>query len=398
MNARNWTALFSMLAASTALAQDVPIPEAGRRVIGTRVVQTTEDGSVQTIVVNSDEAVGDGNPEVFFYGVGGPAPADVLIEASPHWIGLGCGAATDALRAQLGLKDVGVVVFHVAEKSPAHAAGFKQHDVVVKAVVGEQEIPLRDAPDLVRAVKESRLQPFKVEVLRAGEALTLSVTPDERPQVTPPPMDPLKFVFGAGGVVIDPEHVQRLLAEQKHDELRAYIEKQAQAAPHPTRMRLTGPVVAPFPPTLTRRIVAAEMPENMTITITKRGKQPAEIKVERAEDWWKATETELASFPEDVRGYVHALLQQLTLQGVRSWSATHHFLHPHTAIAVPPMVPGTPLGSPFPPAMSAPPAAPRRVPPAADVQQQLERQQKQLDAVLEQIKALQKSLEQGQPK
>lgn len=398
MKTWNWTVLFSMLTASTALAQDAPAPETGRRVIGTRVVQTSEDGRVQTIVVSSDSSDGEGNQGIFVSGVGGPVPADVLIEAFPYWIGLGCGAATEALRAQLGLKDVGVVVFHVAEKSPAQAAGFQQHDVVLKAVVGEQEIALRDAPDLVRAVKNSGKTPFQVEVLRAGKSLTLNVTPDERPQAVAHVADPTTISFVTSGVVIDPEHVQRLLAEQKHDELRAYIEKQAQAAPHPTRMRLTGPVVAPFPPTFTRKIVAAEMPENMTITITKQGKQPAEIKVERGEDWWKATETELASFPEDVRGYVHALLQQLTLQGVRSWSTTHHFLHPHTAIAVPPMVPGTPLGSPFPPAMSAPPAALRHVPPGADVQQQLERQQKQLDAVLEQIKALQKSLEQAQPK
>ncbi|MDX1967486.1 MAG: PDZ domain-containing protein [Planctomycetaceae bacterium] len=389
-----WTVLFSMLTASSALAQDAPAPETARRVIGAGVVQTSEDGRVQTIVVSGDSSDGEGNQGIF---VGGPVPADVLIEASPYWIGLGCGAATEALRAQLGLKDVGVVVFHVAEKSPAQAAGFQQHDVVIKAIVGELEIPLLDAPDLVRAVKESRQQPFKVDVLRAGKALTLSVTPDKRPQEVAHVADSTMISFVASGVVIDPEHVQRLLAEQKYDQLRAYIEKQAQAAPHPTRMRLTGPVVTHYPPTLTRRIVAAELPENMTITITKQGKQPAEIKVERGEDWWKAKENELATFPEEIRGYVHTLLQHLTLQGVRSWSATHHFLHPHTA-GIPPMAPATPLELPFPPATSAPPAAPRRVSPAADLQQQLERQQKQLDAVLEQIKALQKSLEHAQPR
>ncbi len=390
MNAWNWTALFSMLAASTALAQESPVPEAGRRVIGTRVLQTSEAGGVGSIVVNSDAAGGEGNPEIFY--------GDVLIEASPHWIGLGCGAATDALRAQLGLKDVGVVVFHVAEKSPAQTAGFQQHDVVLKAVVGEQEIPLRDAPDLVRAVKESQQQPFKVEVFRAGKALTLSVTPDERPQVTSAAAELTKFAFVTSGVVIDPEHVQRLLAEQKHDELRAYIEKQAQAASQHARLRLTGPVVAPFPPTFTRRIVAAEMPENMTITITKSGRQPAEIKVERGEDWWKATETELASLPEDVRGSVQTLLQQLTMRGVKSWSAAHYPVRPQAAVAVPPMVFGTSLNI-VPPGVTPPlPAVSKTVHPAHDVQQQLERQQKQLDAVLEQIKALQKSLDQAQPK
>lgn len=58
------------------------------------------------------------------------------------------------------------------------------------------------------------------------------------------------------------------------------------------------PGAATFPP----------FPDNVTITTTRQGHQPARIRVSRGEQNWEVTENELDKLPGDLRPYVERML------------------------------------------------------------------------------------------
>jgi hypothetical protein len=341
------------------------IPGGGRRI--NVVIDDVADGAI---------TVGDG-----LFLVGEHAQEVVArIEVSPHWIGLGCSPATDPLRAQLGLKDEGVVVYDIVDGSPAQTAGFQKHDVLLKASVhGGPDIDLKNAEDLVVAVKAANLKPFQVFLMRSGKPLTLDVTPKERPQ----PGGVGARLAAPKGVVIDPDHVRKLIQENQLDELKKYIEQQTQAIPAlTTRLHMAGPVVAPPAPAHPGMIGRLpEMPDDLTITITKTGKELAVIKVERGGNWWRATENELETIPEELRAHVQRLLQDVTVKG---WKTAAPMSGRYTVRST--------TTKTAPATAAAPPQSVKPLPPY-DVHRQLEQQQKQLDAVLQQIEDLKKSLE-----
>jgi hypothetical protein len=238
-------------------------------------------------------------------------------EQSPHWIGLGCSTATDALRSQLGLTETGVVVHDVVADSPAQKAGFQLHDVLLKAVVAEKAIELKEAEQIVQAVKEADLKPIKLELLRKGKPLTLEVTPAERPQ---PQHRITLTATHPKGVMIDPERVQQLLGEGKLDELKAYIAQQAKELPLNVRYHAAGPVITTHTdwPVPYKVAVTAEVADDLSLTITKSGKQPAEIKVQKGEQSWTVSEKELDKLPDDVRPSVQARLAQLNANAAQA--------------------------------------------------------------------------------
>src|SRR5205807_636111 len=86
--------------------------------------------------------------DAFFFRFAGDGEA----EAAPtYWIGLICNPPDDALRAQLKLKDAGLVVREAVPDAPAAKAGIKVHDILLAA--GDKE--LRDVRDLMDAVEKS---------------------------------------------------------------------------------------------------------------------------------------------------------------------------------------------------------------------------------------------------
>src|SRR5690606_20280076 len=98
--------------------------------------------------------------------------------ARDYWVGMIVRPVDPALRAQLQLPaDQGLVVENVMPEGPAAQAGFKQHDLLLKA--GDR--PLGTPRDLVDAVRQSQGNELTFEVLRAGEKQSISVTPAERP-------------------------------------------------------------------------------------------------------------------------------------------------------------------------------------------------------------------------
>ena len=90
------------------------------------------------------------------------------------WLGVQIQPVTQDIADSLGLKDAkGAIISEVTEASPGEKAGLKSGDTILK-LNGED---VADARDLARKV--AKVQPGKsvpVDILRAGKAMTLSVT------------------------------------------------------------------------------------------------------------------------------------------------------------------------------------------------------------------------------
>jgi hypothetical protein len=292
------------------------------------------------------------------------APADL----SEHWIGVEGSSADEALRAQLQLPEgQGVVLSQVIADSPAAKAGLRIHDVLL-SVDGK---PLGQLNDLADVIKENKGKLLTIKLVRTAKRISIEVTPEKRPPTqtgeTCPgisTLDDAEFIRRAhldivGTVppaeLVDefkadqrPEKrthlVNRLLRETKiatksctachsgpdsasrrllteylvapHAGLRTWIEKD-RLQPHDYRVAINprsdhawwlhslnitqpGVVVAPEPP--------AELPDDMTVTITRQGKQPVQIQVKQGDQSWETTGDKLDTLPANVRTHVERML------------------------------------------------------------------------------------------
>lgn len=94
-----------------------------------------------------------------------------------YWIGVNSTPLGEALRSHLKLaKGEGLLVLDVVPKSPARNAGLKRYDVLLtfgKSSVGTPA-------ELTRAIQQAGAKPVKLQIIRAGERKTATVTPGER--------------------------------------------------------------------------------------------------------------------------------------------------------------------------------------------------------------------------
>uniref|UniRef100_A0A7C4QLU5 PDZ domain-containing protein n=1 Tax=Schlesneria paludicola TaxID=360056 RepID=A0A7C4QLU5_9PLAN len=386
-----WTAIFAGVFLPCATAGEDPKPP--RQVPGIEVElqlppPPDSDVLIATASPVTQQIVGVQMLSPLFMTYGGAGT-----ETGSHWIGLGCSAANEALRAQLGLGDAGVVVHDVVDKGPAQSAGVQKYDVFTKAIVGDQEFVLKDTPDLANAVKAANLKPLKLVGLRGGKPIDVEVTPAERP-----PQAVISVFAGPGlfpphQLGIDVERIKQLLEENRIEELKEYVNKRAQEVPQPWGLSVAGPIVTP--PPMTIRDPLADLPENVTVTITRTGKEPAQIQVKMGEKSWSVNEHELDKLPENVRGYVEGLLQRTI---TRSWKArmTRTFAgQPKGSSGGAPATPAAPFSQSLVPAF---PVKPPSGDVASELKQRLDHQQKQLDALLKQLQELQQALEKQSPK
>ena len=126
----------------------------------------------------------------------GPVPMQFDEEATPrgffhvdpefapgdYMIGVHCEPAGDALRAQLGLGETGLVVRTLVDDGPAAKAGIRPHDVLVR--IGDEE--LTGIEQLLDAVQEAEESPLTLTIIRGGEQQTVEVTPVKREDVDLP--------------------------------------------------------------------------------------------------------------------------------------------------------------------------------------------------------------------
>lgn len=198
-----------------------------------------------------------------------------------YWIGLQCHPVPPPLQAQLKLaQGEGLVVDSVVPDSPAMQAGINAYDVLLTA----NDKPLGKVQDLIEAVQATKEETLKLELVRGGEKMTIEVKPTKRPEQ--PPAAP-----GVPG--------------SEWEQMRRWIERvrPGENGRPPLRFRFFHPG-AILPPGAT----AEALPENMTVTIVKEGKQPVKITVTRGNDKWEINENELDKLPADVRPSVERML------------------------------------------------------------------------------------------
>ncbi len=249
-------------------------------------------------------------------------------------------------------RPAGVIVTRVVPDSPALKAGLQDQDVIVQ--VGETKI--ETVEQLLDAVEASAGKEISVTFRRGDETRTVAVLPQERPK---------EFLYSTAlpnaGVDFPWVELEALLRTPHGDgvELRAV---------HPGIL-------------LARR--GGALPDGLSISIQRTGKQPAKIEVRRGEQTWNVTEQELGQLPDDVRPHVEGMLHGVPNFDVLRYAA-----------------PGQPHATPLPQrVMVAPHAetAPRAIVPGRAVQrvevQRVDPVQEQLQRIEKQLRELQQAVD-----
>jgi len=197
---------------------------------------------------------------------------ELTVAASPYWIGAECTPVDETLRSQLSLdKGRGLVVHDVVAESPAAKAGLKKYDVIV--TVSEQ--PVGKAADLVKAVEAAKEGELKLSFLRAGKSETITVKPEKRKDVDQ------KFMI------------------YEHSPLNVRMVRPGMVLPKGQKFNIK---IQPF---------RADLPADMTVTITKTGKTPAKIAIKQGEKSWETTADCLEDLPDDVRKQIEPMMMAL---------------------------------------------------------------------------------------
>lgn len=214
--------------------------------------------------------------------VDGPRPLRVVVgergeqeASSPFYIGLGLDELSEQLKAQLGLEH-GVIVADVFPDSPAAKAEIKRHDILIKA--GETDV--QSPQDVLKAVNDVQDKELPLVVLRAGKEIKLTVTPTKRPMDARPPREQ----EGAG-----PDGRSRwpFPRGEGRDALFLY---------HPGMMMGKG------------MVKFGELPADISISIKKLGREPAQIEVKKGDKSWEVKEDKLGDLPDEVREVVERFL------------------------------------------------------------------------------------------
>ncbi len=292
----------------TALAAEDAVPAAAQATV--RVIAVAKDGKKDDddqairVIIQED---GEGGPVKFQLGEGGG------IAFSKFWVGLDCAAPDDAQRKQLGLEEgTGLVISTVAEDSPAKAAGLEVKDVIASAKAGDKEHKLASVPQFAQLIQQTGETPLALTVLRGGKTMTITVTPAVRPGIaqilhereageksrkSEPKRDgadrpgrggfgPMRHGAGGGGSA---QSSSGSPWRQLH-------------RPGSFSFRMAGPVIVKLAEE------HSKLPDDMKISITKSGNEPAEISVKQGDKSWTVKDTELDKLPADVKGNVQKFL------------------------------------------------------------------------------------------
>lgn len=215
-------------------------------------------------------------PEAFRFQIGGNKTEGGgvvfrLGEAADYWLGV-------ALEAE----DGSLEVEQVLPGSPAAKAGLKPEDVLLSS----GKTALKNLADLQKLVQSSGGKPLKLRVRREGKEITLEVKPEKR-EGRP------AIVIGEGG------EAEKGGKEQLRLRLQQRMRKQAESTKRPAAagwQRLRVPQSKPA------------FPDNLEVTIKKKGNNPVRIKVRQGSQMWSVKENELDRLPESIRDHVARML------------------------------------------------------------------------------------------
>jgi len=209
-----------------------------------------------------------------------------------YWLGVQVAVPTDQQRKELNIPGKqGIIIVDVIPESPAAKAGLKTNDVLLK-VDGKS---LESVNDLIEAVPQAKGKALKLEVQREGKTKTIEVAPAKRPAG----MFDFDFTFPSG---------------KEWEDLQAWLQRfrkgEVKPGEEPFRFRLFGPgvIIPPDWDMTIESLMEKNLPEDMTIAITKTGKDPARIVVKQGDQKWEVTEKELDKLPEGVRSHVERML------------------------------------------------------------------------------------------
>lgn len=196
-----------------------------------------------------------------------------------YWIGLSCTSVDETLRAQLELPaDGGLIVRQIAKNSPGDDAKFAVHDVITQITVEGQTHKPANPADLNRLVQQTGTKPMTFVLLRRGKSLNITITPKD--QTVKARMQP---------VYVSPQTTM------------------IQATRYPVSYRMVGSVY-----TVDGLAPAANLPDDITVIITKSGSQPVGIKIQQKDRGeWGLQEKESALQPEHVSQAVNNTLTYL---------------------------------------------------------------------------------------
>ena len=207
-------------------------------------------------------------------GAGDAADKDPL-PVSDYWIGIAPGRLPEMARLQLGLEH-GLVVADVMADSPAAKAKFKANDILIKA----GDAKLQAAADLIKAVDAAQEKELAIVIVRGGKEQTLKVTPIKRPKS--------RLRSRRAGTRCGCPRTCRRTIENLKEALSKLKDKTGSRA---AGIMLARPAVVPphARPTSTSSGTRS-LPKNVTISITKKGDEPAKIHVEKDGRTWDVTE------------------------------------------------------------------------------------------------------------
>jgi hypothetical protein len=212
--------------------------------------------------------------------------APEIAKLGKYWLGLMVGPLGDEQRKEMKAPEgQGLVVQQVVHDSPAAKADFKEKDVLLKA--GDK--PLKSVEDLLAAVNEAKGKPLAVVLLREGKERTIEVTPAKRPAVEGGELKDLEKLFG---------HVEEM------------IEGEGKEGPRVFRFHAFGPgaILPPGAALPGDVLIQRPLPDDMSVTISKTGKKPAQITVKQGEEKWEGTEEQLDKMPAKFRPHVERML------------------------------------------------------------------------------------------
>ena len=202
------------------------------------------------------------------------------VKVSKYWIGLNFEGVDNALRAQLGLEaGSGLVIRQVAANSPASDAGVAVHDIVTQVTIGGQTHRVVSNYQMSTLVEQVGTTPMTFLLLRRGMPLSVTITPKDRKDTS----YPSNFLIAAPPLAPLPPD-----------------------GPSTMAFRMVGPVVPLGNPP------PVNLPDDLTVVITKAGSQPVTVKVHQKDrGWWGLKEGEPAAHPEYVSHAVNSTLASL---------------------------------------------------------------------------------------
>jgi hypothetical protein len=209
--------------------------------------------------------------------------------------GIAVAPVPKPLATQLKLKDEGVLVIHVRKNSAAEKAGVKEDDILLTV----DDKAVKEPHQLVIIVEESPEKERTLNLLRAGEKVEVKVTPEKPPEGEGPGFFDKRLHVDGDQLILDLREIR---------ELEKTIRDKMRDAGVDLRMQFIEP--GAFLPRGTKIDFGrrTDLPDDLSITIRKKGKEPADVEVKKGEQTWTVKEDDLAPLPDEVRKDVEGYL------------------------------------------------------------------------------------------